>query len=204
METNFLFGVSPQTLAMAGAVAFFAAGLVVWSLASAVRSGGGVAKSFSVSGIETRCPTCQTDMWIPIEGMAGLSPVETGLAVSANPSLAGKKLVDAACKNCGAVLCFSVGPRGVEPAGANLYVPEESTARCQECRKLLKSVPLPQAALELGVKISADPDVGLVCSRCEAHCCFACIASFTRNRTTDGSLLCPRCARGPVNRVFQG
>jgi hypothetical protein len=45
-----------------------------------------------------------------------------------------------------------------------------------------------------------DAKHGLICSRCGAVVCVKCCREASQGRTTDNSLRCPRCFRGPIEK----
>lgn len=177
------------------------AGLVaVWRRSRA--SGGRSLGRDSVLSME--CTTCGNPLIVSSAQLTRLSYVEMGLVVRSLPKLVGQPLGEYICPHCRSSHCFVIGAKKIEYAGANLYSPEELTMRCMECRKLLKTPPWAQGTYDgrLAEAPHVSPDYGLRCSRCDAVCCYECCVKATRNRTKDGSLLCPRCFRGPVDKVL--
>lgn len=45
-------------------------------------------------------------------------------------------------------------------------------------------------------------EYGLLCDRCGSVSCVECCQDVTKNRLDDGGLLCPRCVRGPLYKVY--
>ena len=108
------------------------------------------------------------------------------------------------CPYCEAAHCFSTDERDPVWLGVNLYTPQARTNHCAECRRPLRRPPWRPGVYDgrLAAAPHIPPDVGLVCSKCGAVCCVACCRDVTRKRTKDGSLLCPRCGRGPLETVY--
>jgi hypothetical protein len=156
-------------------------------------------------GVVTKnCDICRRDMVFHRDDLVVLSPVEKGLAVRGDPSVHGKNLREYVCPYCEATHLFSVD--GKEPvwAGVNLYGPQELTANCRECGKRLRRPPWPKGEYDghLQQVKPLEKDYGLHCERCGAVCCVKYCQVMTRNLTEDGSLLCPRCTRGPLAKFF--
>lgn len=187
------------------AAAGFGACLLLVLFAFAVRSRPKRTKKRAVRGsVQFTCNVCQHPIVMAIQDLQPLEGSDIGLAVRAIPALAGRKLAEYVCPYCEADHCFAVDGGQPEWVGVNLYSPQAKGAQCMECRKPLVRPPWPQGQYQ-GAPLTApnvSPDYGLVCSRCGAICCVACVKNATRNRTTDGSLLCPRCHRSPVDTYF--
>ena len=89
--------------------------------------------------------------------------------------------------------------------GANFYAPQAHTANCMECRKRLRVPSWPADPESDNVLHANDlrPDYGLLCSRCGAVCCVACVAQYSRQDVRAEGARCPRCGRSPINTVFR-
>ena len=87
---------------------------------------------------------------------------------------------------------------------AHAYEPQRKTTRCANCDTLLRKPEWPQGPPREGLDDypNLQANHGLVCSRCQSVSCYRCCEEVTKNRTPDGSFLCPRCSRGPMNEVF--
>ncbi len=161
-------------------------------------------KRASRGSFQLTCNVCQHEMVIAMRDLRPLEGTEIGLAVRAVPQIVGRKLADYACPYCEADHCFAIESGQPEWVGVNLYSPQSHSSNCMDCGKRLQRPPWPQGEYQ-GRPLDApnpQPDFGLVCSRCKAVCCVECVKKATRNRTTDGSLLCPRCHRSPVDAYF--
>ncbi|MFP6583924.1 MAG: hypothetical protein VCD00_15400 [Candidatus Hydrogenedentota bacterium] len=149
------------------------------------------------------CPNCQHDTSLNPNGMRHLSVTESALLIREIPDAPQHDLADIRCKACQSSLVFRVDQW--PPGFLAVNVIEGHTAKnsCTQCRIPLMPPEFPAGAYD------GDHDalqrlpahVGLICSRCEAINCISCVVDATRNRTQDGSLLCPRCYRGPVDKV---
>ncbi len=187
------------------AAAGFGACLVLVLLIVGVRARPKSTKRPAQRGsFELICNNCQHKLVISMQDMRPLEGSEIGLAVRAIPQIVGRKLADYVCPYCEADHCFAIESGRPEWVGANLYSPQKQGSQCMECRKYLQRPPWPKGQYKGRVLEAPDvsPDYGLVCSRCGATCCVACVKDATRNRTKDGSLLCPRCHRSPVDEYY--
>lgn len=185
---------------IAGAVVVLALTVRAW-----LRSRDGVATRRSPTApFEMECSTCHRRMVIHPNQLVSLSGPEMALCVRVKPDLRGRKLAEFVCPYCDASHAFVLDRRPPEWIGANLYSPQTKTSTCMECGKPLRKAPWPPMLYDgrLHEAPELHPDLGLVCSRCQAVTCVSCVKNATRNRTKDGSLVCPRCQRTPVNRVF--
>ena len=126
------------------------------------------------------------------------------LAVRMHPDLVGRPLAESVCPRCEAAHCFAVDETPPAWIGVNLYEPQAPASRCVNCGKTLTKPDRDHVTVRKGSGVAEglEPGVGLKCSRCQSVCCVTCCQLFTRNRTQDGSLLCPRCTRGPVEEIF--
>lgn len=151
---------------------------------------------------EFTCDSCQRIMAIHANEVAELIGPEMGLLVSQKPSFVKRKVGEYRCPYCDSNHYFAMDVSPPEWIAANIYEPQQATNKCAECRNPLKRIPWARGQHD-GEVLKAPgllPEHGLVCSRCDAVCCARCCQDATRNRTSDGSLLCPRCFRGPVDR----
>ena len=161
----------------------------------------GVSKT---GALEMVCSTCRRQLIIHPHQLVTLSSPEMALCVRIQPNLRGRRLAEFVCPYCEASHAFAVDKRTPEWFGANLYSPQAKTSTCMECGKPLRKAPWPPMYYDgrLNEAPELHADLGLVCSRCQAVTCVSCVKDATRKRTKDGSFVCPRCQRAPVNRVF--
>ena len=154
--------------------------------------------------LEMPCTVCQKPLISEQGELRALQGAEVGLVVRSKPEAVGRMIAEYVCPYCEAAHCFLVDARPPRWLGANFSQPQTKTTHCFECRKPLRTPPWPEHAYDgrLEEAPHLPPDLGLVCGRCQAVCCVACCTAATKHRTPDGSLLCPRCFRGPVDRVF--
>jgi hypothetical protein len=190
----------PLAFAIAGTVLVLALTLRA-RLASGTSSAGLIADAAS---FQMRCGICQKDLVIHPNQLVKLSGPELALSVRVKPKLVGRPLAEYVCPYCEASHCFAVDVRPPECVGTNLYLPRGAGALCMECGKPLRKPPWPIGYFDgrLNEAPELHPDYGLICSRCQAVTCVACVKDATRNRTKDGSFVCPRCMRSPVTGVF--
>jgi len=188
------------SLLAALAVATLGFGWVVWMAKRSRMSASSTRTPTESRSLDRKCPTCQALMMFSGKDLTPLSREEMALTVRVRPDLVGRKLWDYVCPGCNAAHVFAASRRGYEWIGANMYLPHATSHRCAECRTILaRSAPPHDGRLDRPSSIKGlPPDTGLACSRCNAAVCFACCEQATRNRTQDGSLLCPRCFRGPM------
>lgn len=155
--------------------------------------------------VEMACPICQRTLVIHRNQMIDLSGPEIALVVSEKPEIRGRGLAEYRCPHCDAAHCFLVDITPPQWLIANAFEPQAISTCCAECRKPVISPPWPEGQYDGRLEEAGDallPRHGLICPRCNAVCCVECCRKITRNRTPDGSLLCPRCSRGPVDKVF--
>lgn len=152
----------------------------------------------------TACAVCGARADVRPESLARLSAAEKALVVRERPEAIGKNLVEFVCPECDAAHCFSLGRASMQLIGVNLYEGQHFQVQCKECRKPLEPPPWPLGAYDGAVNEAPGEldDFGLQCPFCGAVTCVACCRTTTRNRTGDGSLLCPRCYRGPLERFY--
>lgn len=149
------------------------------------------------------CVTCGTTLPARPGHLRPMTAQERGLIVCEHPELSGAPLAELACPACGALHCFVVRGKQTHYVGTDIFAPQTRTSKCLDCGQPLarpgwppdRDPGNPGAA-------SLPPNIGLICSRCGGVSCVACCRNATRNRTQDGSFLCPRCFRGPVDRVY--
>ena len=123
------------------------------------------------------------------------------LMVSATRQEFTEKLGAYRCPYCDAEHTFANEGGKLRLVATDTFEPHGRLTHCTNCNHELLRPTWSKGAHDGAVENAPDlqPYHGLVCSRCEAICCFKCCKDVTRNRTDDGSLLCPRCFRGPVN-----
>lgn len=198
--------VEPGEMIAAGAAAVFAvlalgllAGWWFWRGRPArTRHEGGK------STLEFPCENCSRTMIFDARELVPLSASEIGLVVRAKPDWVRRKLADYDCPYCSAAHVFAVDRKTPEFVGCDLYTPQVHAGRCLDCNTPLATPPWPAGSFD--GRVSEAPELrsnfGLSCDRCGAVCCVACCEKATRGRTPDGSLLCPRCFRGPLTKIF--
>jgi hypothetical protein len=150
------------------------------------------------------CNICQHELVVAVADLQPVTGTDVGLAVRAEPKVAGRKLADYSCPYCEATTVSS-STRPLRNGSASTFIRRKPAARCvwnaaNRCNARRGRRANTKAGHSKPPNVS--PDYGLVCARCGATCCVACVKSATRNRTTDGSLLCPRCRRAPVDAYF--
>lgn len=150
------------------------------------------------------CAVCGESVEVSSESLSTLSPAEKALVVRERPNVIGQNLVEFACPACDASHCYSVRRNAMAYVGVNLYQGQHFQTNCKECQKRIKKPVWPDRAYD--GKVNQAPgdltDLGLQCSLCGAICCVDCCKRATRNRTSDGTLLCPRCFRGPNDHFW--
>lgn len=150
------------------------------------------------------CTICRRDLEIRRDDFVAMSRTEMGLVVSVKPSIVGRPLAEYRCPGCDASHTFAMDVHPPQWILANAYESQDLSSNCVQCGKHLLRPSWPKGQYNGRVRENPDldPSHGLVCSRCKAVCCYRCVADATRNRTKDGSTLCPRCFRGPVEEYF--
>lgn len=177
--------------------------IVLTMRAKAQSSSKTVRGVYATNTVEQQCNVCQKQMVIPAADLVPLQSVEMALCVRSIPALMGRKMAEYTCPYCEAVHCFTVDKRTPEWVGANLYSPQTKGTRCLNCSKPLKVAPWGEGAYNKRLQEAPlQPDYGLVCSKCDAVVCVACSVDATRNRTKDGTFVCPRCFRPSVDRTY--
>jgi len=186
------------------AIAVVGSGLVVWYALRAREGREGSRGGRPGKAFDFTCTYCSKPLVVSKADLAELSRPEVALCVRANPDLAGKELSEYVCPYCEASHCFTREGRRIAWVGANLYSPHAGRARCMDCGKPLRTPPWPPGTYDgrLNEAPALQPDYGLVCSKCHAVVCFGCTQLATRGRTKDGSYVCPRCQRSPVDKTY--
>ncbi len=196
----------PESVAFLLCIAILAVGsaLVVWYALRSSQPQDRASGQSSGSVAELTCASCSKPLVINRADLTELSKPEIALSVRAQPKLSGKKLVEYVCPYCEASHCFAVEGRRLEWVGMNLYSPHGGGARCMDCGKPLRTAPWPPGTYDgrLNEAPAMQPDYGLVCSKCHAIVCYGCTQLATRGRTKDGTLVCPRCQRSPVDKTY--
>ncbi len=155
------------------------------------------------NAVDVTCSHCQKQMHITTAELRPMLAVAVGLSVRDNPSLAGRKLAEYTCPHCDTEHIFTVDKRTPEWISANSFSPQRKGTRCLNCSKPLRTPPWGEGAYDKRLKEAPlEPDYGLQCSKCDAIVCVQCTINATKNRTKDGSFVCPRCFRSPVERTF--
>lgn len=154
--------------------------------------------------VKTACSICQRELTFSLRDMRPLTSPEVALAVRGVPAAVGRALAEYVCPHCEAAYCFAVDAREPILVGINLYKPQTTGARCLQCRKLLEKPSWAPGVYDgrLAEAPNLSPNLGLVCPRCGAVCCVDCCRKATRGRTEQGALMCPRCSRYPMGKVF--
>lgn len=199
---NPLDTISGLALPIVGAFAMLGTGLVVWL---ALRSRGAVKGKNAGAGImEMTCAECQSQLIFHPKELVILSPPEMALVVGAFPDIRGHPLAEHVCPNCEAAHCFVTDAGAPMLVGVNIYEPQQKSSLCRECRRILKRPSWQWGVYDGRIDEIANLSLeyGLTCEKCQAACCIMCCNKATRNRTDDGSLLCPRCFRGPMVKVY--
>lgn len=150
------------------------------------------------------CTVCNTETPASADMLSPLSSAEKALVVRERPIALGKSLAEFVCPRCDASHCYIDSPKSMTLVGVNLYQGQSFQTRCKECQKRLLTPPWPAGTYDGNWRDAPGPidDFGMVCAQCEAISCISCCTSTTRNRTPDGSLLCPRCYRGPLVQFY--
>jgi hypothetical protein len=145
------------------------------------------------------CVCCGESAEVPASALAPLSSAEKALVVRERPGVVGQRLVEFPCPACDASHCYSVHRQTMTYVGVNLYQGQHSQANCKECQRSILTPPWRKGAFDgnVGAAPGDTSALGLSCKFCGAICCVPCCQDATRNRTADGTLLCPRCFRGP-------
>jgi len=195
-----------EWVGVAIAVAVF--GLVMFGLLWHAFSSRSVpAGSFSRNrdgSFQMLCTVCSAASDVRADALVRLSSAEKALVVRERPYAVGRDLVEFVCPYCDASHCFGAARDSMELIGVNLYDAQQFQVQCKECRKSLDAPAWPPGMYD-GRLEHAPGEVdrlGLVCPFCGATSCVQCCRTSTRSRTGDGSLLCPRCYRGPLDHFF--
>lgn len=187
--------VLPITIAVA------AVGILIVLAPRLLRSGKGMqAKG---AAFEMPCTVCQQTLVVAPADLASIRGPEMALVVRECKGAEGRPLGGYRCPYCEAYHVFAMDTSPPKWLVANPFEPQLVTNHCMECRRPLQRPPWPQGEYDGRLNELQDllPKHGLVCSRCGSICCLECCRDATRGRTADGSLLCPRCFRGPVDKI---
>lgn len=150
----------------------------------------------------TVCAVCGEPAEVSSGNLTTLSSAEKALVVRERPNVIGQNLVEFACPTCDASHCYNARRKSLVYVGVNLYQGQHFQTNCKECQKRILQPPWRDRAFDGKVEQAPGDltDLGLKCALCGAICCVDCCKRATRNRTSDGTLLCPRCFRGPNDR----
>lgn len=150
------------------------------------------------------CPICQRELTIEPDQLNEIDGPEVALIVRDRPDVHRRPMADYRCPNCEAYHVFAMDKTPPEWLMANPFEAQRGSTLCSQCRVPLARPTWPQGAFDGRVDEAPGVDAkhGLTCSRCDSVVCLGCCRDATRNRTKDGSLLCPRCHRGPVETFF--
>lgn len=188
------------TLALVGIGAVF----FVLSRRKTEKPGSGEKPRRRERPFELCCSLCQARSQLVPSELNEVSPAEVALLVSQVPAMVGRPVRDVHCPKCGASHYFGADTDPPTWVAVNIFEPEAKTNLCGQCRKPLVKPPWPEGKYD--GRIFDAPGLlarhGLVCKRCGAVSCVECCQSATRNRTEDGSYLCPRCNRGPIETIY--
>lgn len=149
------------------------------------------------------CPNCQQHVSMTPEGMRHLDTNDSALVIRNFPDAPAYDLAEIRCPECNSTLVFRVDEWPPVYLAANILEGHTAKNSCTQCRTPLLKPQFPVGEFDHDTNaLPRLPDnIGLICSRCNAVNCLVCVKDATRNRTADGSLLCPRCYRGPVDKV---
>jgi hypothetical protein len=196
----------PWILPITALVALAGGAVVIWlALRLQKTAEPDAARGRRRSAMDYECSECGQSLVIQPDELTRLSGVEQALVVGYRPKMVGRNLAEYVCPYCEASHCFAVDRNPPVWVGANLYAPQSKTSNCQECRKRLRPPHWPPGSAPDAPREAPDlqPDYGLVCSRCGAVCCVACVSRFSRVDLREQEGRCPRCGKGPVNAVFR-
>lgn len=154
--------------------------------------------------LELPCPNCQGELALFKEDLRPLIEAETALIVGQFPHVVGRKLIEARCPRCDASLTFFADTKPLELLGVNIFEAQTYSNLCAQCREPLLRPAWPQGEFEGRSDALAylQPRHGLECEKCGAACCVGCCEEIALNRTTDGTVFCPRCRDGPLENIY--
>ncbi len=160
-------------------------------------------RSIGKKTYEFSCPTCQQRLGVTRQSLISIEGVEAALVIQNVPDAPMHHLAEQRCQACSSMLTFRIDEWPPVFVIANAAEGQRRSNNCVECREPLVRPIWPRGVYDEKIEdISGiDPKLGLKCPRCDAVSCVACLEDVTRNRTQDGSYLCPRCFRSPVNLV---
>jgi DNA-directed RNA polymerase subunit RPC12/RpoP len=153
--------------------------------------------------VKSKCPICQCQLNIKRKEFRTLPALEMGMVVQQRPDMHNHPLSEYRCRQCSAALIFYMGDDQPQFVLSNVGENQKEGTQCTECHsRLLKPDWDRHTYTDNFLDAPLQSEHGLICSRCNAVCCLGCVKDATRNRTDDGSFLCPRCHRGPVEEIF--
>jgi hypothetical protein len=149
------------------------------------------------------CPVCQHEI-VAEEGQLTPLPLEmVSFIVREDPSTHGLPLGELRCRNCGVHHVYATHVRPPRYLMPNPLSDKVRTSTCAQCRAPLARPSWPRGMYD--GRIAAAPGFGahhgLECTRCGAVVCVRCTQDASSGRTKDGSYVCPRCFRGPLETV---
>ncbi len=147
--------------------------------------------------VSLECPICQAQLGFSSADFRRLTAPEVALIVSQRRYATRRSLLEATCPRCDACFTFYGDVNPPSLLGTNLYHAQQKGNRCVNCAKPLTRPTWDSEEITTREQVldALDPLHGLDCEHCGAVCCAGCCEHISRNRTTDGSLMCPRCRR---------
>jgi hypothetical protein len=153
--------------------------------------------------LRLRCPVCQHEIETEEGRLTPLSLELVSFVVREDPALYGLPLAEVRCDGCGVDHIFATNVRPPRFLMSNPVSDKVRTSTCSQCR-----APLMRPAWTRGAydgRLTSAPGFGarhgLECRRCGAVTCVSCAEEASRGRTMDGSYICARCFRGPLDTV---
>lgn len=153
--------------------------------------------------LEMMCTVCQQNLVISLGGMETITGSEMALVVRECSAAEGQRLAGYRCPYCEAYHVFATDAVPPKWLVANPFEPQRASNHCSECRQPLLRPPWPQGQFDGRIAEAEGmlPKHGLVCPRCGSVCCLECCERTGRGRAEELSLMCPRCHRGPVDKI---
>lgn len=149
------------------------------------------------------CPVCQHEIVTEVGQLAPLPLELVSFIVREDPATYGVPLSEVRCCACGVHHIYATDRRPPRYIMPNPLSDKKRTSTCSQCR-----APLAKPAWARGLydgRLDAAPGLephhGLECRRCGAVVCVRCTQEASTARTKDGSYICARCFRGPVESV---
>ncbi len=153
--------------------------------------------------VRLTCPVCQHDIVTEAGNLSPLPLEFVSFVVREDPSAYGLPLSEVRCAGCGVHHIYATDARPPRYLMSNPLSHKSRNSTCAQCHTPLARPAWPRGAYDGRIASAPGfgPQHGLACTRCGAVVCVKCTQEASAGRTKDGSYICARCFRGPLDTV---